>query len=202
MTTASIAQHVQDVQLALGSIDLQMVERVADALYDAFSRHRRVFLFGNGASAALASHMAGDLGKNTAAGLGQGPAAPAGPRLRVISLSDNVAWMTALGNDLSYEDMFLEQLKNHLDPDDVVIGISGSGGSTNVLRALQYARTHGATTVLMTGTQPQAELARPFVTLLLQAPSADIDTIEAVHVALHHALTRAVASRAAQAAHT
>ncbi|GGK35667.1 hypothetical protein GCM10008955_31980 [Deinococcus malanensis] len=193
--TLSATRHFQDIQRALATMDASAVERAATLIHGALVDRRAVYLFGNGASAALASHMAGDPGKNTSIDLGQGPGVSAAPRLRVLSLSDNVPWMTALGNDVSYDDGFLEQLKNHLVQGDVAIGISGSGGSVNILRALKFACASGASTIMLTGTDPKSALARPYTDLMLQAPSADIDVIEAVHVAVHHAITRAVAAR-------
>ena len=189
------AEYFRLVRDALERVDTAAVEAAVDALEAAYDEGRRVFVFGNGASAALASHMACDLGKITSSNLGAGPAAPAGRRLRILSLNDNAAWMTALGNDVAYRDVFLEQLKNHMDAGDVVVGISGSGGSENVLRALEYARAHGATTIGLTGAQPKAALIRESCDVLLAAPLEMMEMIEDAHVAFHHAITRALVAR-------
>lgn len=141
---------------------------------------------GNDASAALASHMACDLGKGTATDLALGPEAVARPRLRIMSRNENVALMTAYSNDLNYQDVFVEQLKNFLRPADVVIGISGSGGSPNVLRAMNFARAAGATTIGLTGSQSSAYKLIRFCDLLLQARLQLMEQIEDLHVIVHH----------------
>src|SRR5437588_10211177 len=121
------------------------IERIADVLYEAYREDRRVFLFGNGGSAALASHLACDLGKGTCL------AGARERRFRVLALTDNIPLITAWANDTSYEQIFAEQLCNFIQPGDVAFGISGSGSSPNVLLALQVARELGATTIGLTG---------------------------------------------------
>src|SRR5882672_3051253 len=104
------------------------IDGVAEVLMEAYENARMIFLFGNGGSAALASHLACDLGKGTVNGSGK--------RFRVLSLTDNVPLMTAWANDVHYEDIFAQQLENYLRPGDVAFAISGSGNSPNVLKAL------------------------------------------------------------------
>ncbi len=120
--------HLQDV---LERLKLEDVRQSIDIIMDAYHADKQIFVIGNGGSASTASHLACDLGKGTSV---------AGkPRFRVISLTDNVATMTAWSNDVAYEDVFVEQLKNLVNPGDVVIGISASGNSENVIRAMQHA---------------------------------------------------------------
>src|SRR5215207_8522054 len=114
-----------------------------DAIRDVRDRDAQVFVVGNGGSAATASHFAVDLGK--------GASLDAERRFRVLSLTDNVPWITALGNDLSYEDVFVEQLKNFARPGDLLLAISGSGNSENVLRAVRYANSIGCRTIGLAG---------------------------------------------------
>jgi D-sedoheptulose 7-phosphate isomerase len=116
-------------------------------------------------------------------------------RLSIMSLNDNAAWMTALGNDVAYEDVFLEQLKNHLKPGDVVLAISGSGGSPNVLRALDYARALGATVLGFTGRQAKADEMRRRCDVCVQAPATMMEQIEDLHVVYHHVVTRMLYER-------
>lgn len=122
---------------------LPFFKRVADILLEARENGNMVFIMGNGGSAATASHFVCDLAKGTIV--------PGQKRFKAHSLSDNVPVMMAWGNDSSYEDIFVEQLKNLMEPGDVVIGISGSGNSENVLRAVQYANEKGNTTIGLTG---------------------------------------------------
>ena len=104
---------------------------------------RQVFLCGNGGSAALASHLAVDLGKGCSRNRDQ--------RFKVLSLTDNVPWMTALANDISYDDVFVEQLRNYAKKGDLLLAISGSGNSKNVLKALTYANQTGCETIGISG---------------------------------------------------
>jgi D-sedoheptulose 7-phosphate isomerase len=189
--------YTDQVQTAIASIDLATIERIVDVLDDAFRQGRQVFMMGNGASAALAAHMACDLGKGTAIDVGQGTADSGMARLRVVSLVDNMALLTALSNDVSYEDVFVEQLKNLLNAGDVVIGISGSGGSPNVLRAMQYARSRGATTVGLTGSQPSSRSLCAVSDIVVQVPLTIMEQIEDVHVIIHHMISTALRERMA-----
>lgn len=189
------ASYLASVTGCLGRMDPAPVDAIADRLFDAYRSGRRVFVFGNGASAALASHMAADLAKGTATDLGTGPGAAAKPRLKVVSLADNLALLTAVGNDLAYEDVFLEPLKDLLEPGDVVLGISGSGTSPNVLRALQYARSAGAVTLGLTGARPSGERMAALCDVCLRASSELMETIEDLHVVAHHAIALALRDR-------
>lgn len=165
------------------------LERMASIIAEACLAGGTVYVFGNGACAALAAHMATDLSKGTAMGLGDlGKTVPR-PRLRVISLSDNTALLTAYGNDMGYEHVYAEQLKVLLKPGDVVIALSGSGGSPNVLRALEYAATMDVRRLGMTGCQDSAVELVSRCEIAVQAPSAVMEHIEDWHVIYHHVLT-------------
>lgn len=178
--------YLSQVQASLQAVDTVKVEMVVDALFDAFLRNATIFTIGNGASAALASHLACDLGKGTATDLATGPDTIARRRMRVISLTDNNALMTAYGNDIDYDDVFLEQLKGILDHGDVVLAISGSGGSGNILRALEYSRRAGATNLGLTGMQQSAERMLALCSVCVQSPSAMMEQIEDIHVIIGH----------------
>ena len=132
--------HLQDV---LERLTLTDVRDTIDTVMEAYRAEKQIFVIGNGGSASTASHLACDLGKGTST--------PGKPRFRVMSLTDNVATMTAWSNDVSYEDVFVEQLKNFVSPGDVVLGISASGNSENVLRAMQYAADIGCKTIGWSG---------------------------------------------------
>lgn len=138
-------EYVARLRGMLEEISPGQVARAAEMLQEARRRGSRIYIFGNGGSAVTASHFAVDLAKGTAA------PNPETPRFRAISLSENIAVLTAVGNDYSYEEIFEEQLRGVVEPGDVAIGISASGNSPNVLRAVQYAREHGASTLGLVG---------------------------------------------------
>jgi D-sedoheptulose 7-phosphate isomerase len=180
--------YVAEVQASLGQTEYAAIHRVVEILKAAFAEGRQVFTFGNGASAALASHMATDAGKLLIAKDGTGGS----KRLRILSLNDNTAWLTAVGNDIGYDDLFAEQLANYLRPGDVVIGISGSGGSPNVMRALEFAKSRGATLVGYTSARGSAEKMAALCDVCLRAPLEMMEQIEDLHVIYHHIIVRCV----------
>ncbi|RWH78066.1 SIS domain-containing protein [Mesorhizobium sp.] len=180
--------YVNAVQDALGRTDFAAVSRTIEVVETAFREERQIFAFGNGASAALASHMATDAGKLLIADDGLGGR----KRLRIQSLNDNCAWLTAIGNDIGYDNLFTEQLANFLRPKDIVIGISGSGSSPNVLRALEYAKSRGATLIGFTSARPSAETMAGLCDICLRAPLDMMEQIEDIHVIYHHIIVRSV----------
>ena len=135
--------YLRTQKAALDSIPLDAVARLIETLKAALKEDRQIFVFGNGGSAANASHFATDLGK--------GASDKVGKRFRVVSLNDNVSWMTALGNDYSYADIFSGQLKNYGRAGDIAMGISVSGNSPNCVKAMEWARDHGLQTVALVG---------------------------------------------------
>lgn len=126
-----IRKYISHLQEVLTQLNIEDVRESIDVIMDAYKNNKQIFVIGNGGSASTASHVACDLGKGTSI--------PNKPRFKVISLTDNVATMTAWSNDVSYDDVFIEQLKNLVNTGDVVIGISASGNSENVIRAMKYA---------------------------------------------------------------
>jgi D-sedoheptulose 7-phosphate isomerase len=169
--------------------------RMADVLWETCVSGGTVYVLGNGACAALAAHMATDLSKGTAVDVGASAHAPAASRLRVVSLSDNTALLTALGNDVGYEWVFAEQLRTLLRPGDVVLAASGSGGSPNVLRALEYAAAVGVVRLGLTGQQATAGELVSRCEVAVQAPSNRMEQIEDWHVIYHHVLTVVLRAR-------
>ena len=196
-----IDQYLRQVSTAVDELDRDQIHRVAELLMLAWRTGASVYTLGNGGSAALASHMACDLAKNTSPDLGTGPGEKGGQRLRVTSLTDNSALMSALGNDIDYADIFVEQLKPVLGPSDIVLGISGSGTSPNVLRALQYARTVGATTIGFTGSRASAAPMLELSDVPVTAPVEIMEQIEDLHVVINHVLAVHLRSLIAAAVH-
>lgn len=138
-----ISEYLRAQKAALDSIPPEAVAEVVEKLRIAWKEDRQVFVFGNGGSAANASHFATDLGKGSSDKLGK--------RFRVLSLNDNVSWMTAIGNDYSYDDVFLRQLQNYGKSGDLVLVLSVSGNSPNCVKALDWAKQNGLRTVALVG---------------------------------------------------
>ena len=143
MSLEFIRGYLAELDSTLRALPQGQVADLIDAIRDVRDRDAQIFVVGNGGSAATASHFAVDLGKGASLG--------AERRFRVLSLTDNVPWITALGNDLSYADVFVEQLKNYARPGDLLLAFSGSGNSENVLRAVRYANSIGCRTIGLAG---------------------------------------------------
>jgi D-sedoheptulose 7-phosphate isomerase len=141
--------YVTRLQAELDRLDRTEVTGLADSIYEAWENRKTVFIFGNGGSACLASHLAEDLGKGCLREADLKDETK--QRLRVLSLTDNVGWLTAVGNDCGYDQIFVQQLMNYGQPGDLAIGISGSGNSPNVLSAIDWANRHQLNTFGMTG---------------------------------------------------
>src|SRR5216683_6787881 len=186
-------QYFDELQRVVTGLSHDAVNQIAEALVKANESGRIVYLFGNGGSAALASHLACDLGKGTAYCDG-------GKRFRVLALTDNLAALTAWANDSSYEHIFSEQLRNFVQPHDVAFAISGSGNSKNVLNALRVAREAGATTVGISGFQG-GEM-KSLCDLCVIVPSNNMQIIEDLHLSMAHAIFRIVYSRMSRRPHT
>lgn len=138
-----ITNYLAEQKAALDSIPAKAVEELIFKLQHALEDDRQIFVFGNGGSAANASHFATDLGK--------GASDKVGRRFRVLCLNDNVSWMTALGNDYAYEDVFVRQLMNFGRPGDVVLALGVSGSSPNVVKAVAWAKNNGLQTIALVG---------------------------------------------------
>jgi D-sedoheptulose 7-phosphate isomerase len=180
-----VARYLDEIEAAVRLIDRSAVRRVVDVLFAAWQRGGTTFVIGNGGSAATASHMMNDLLKCT---LVEGQ-----PRFRAIALTDNVPSMTAFANDISYDEIFSEQLRSLLRPDDVVIALSGSGNSPNVLRAIAFANEAGATTVGLCG-DTGGKLAL-LASVAVCIPAARIGQQEDGHLILNHAIALAIHER-------
>jgi D-sedoheptulose 7-phosphate isomerase len=138
-----IERYREQQNAATNSIPTEAVQRLIERFRAALAEDRQVFVFGNGGSASNASHFATDLGKGSSDKIGR--------RFRVLCLNDNVSWMTALGNDYAYEDVFVRQLQNYGRAGDIVLTMSVSGSSPNVVKAVQWAREHGLYAVALVG---------------------------------------------------
>ena len=175
-TSASIEDYLASVRQTLTELSKAEIQRLVDLILAARAADKQIFVFGNGGSAATASHFACDLGKGTIA---EGKR-----RFRVISLCDQIPMVTAWANDADYADIFVEQLRNLLNQGDLVIGISSSGNSPNVLKALEYAKQRQANTLALTGFQ--GGQVKRIVDECLIVPSSLVQIIEDIHLILGH----------------
>jgi D-sedoheptulose 7-phosphate isomerase len=173
----NFAQTYQsDCLQTIQSIDVTKVEQVIDLFKDARANNRQIFICGNGGSASTASHFVCDMVKGAS---WQRP-----QRFRIMALTDSLPTITAYSNDVSYDVIFLEQLKNFARPDDLVMGISGSGNSPNVLRAIEYANSIGCKTVALTG-RDGGQLA-PMAQVNVHVPNPHMGRIEDAHMIICH----------------
>ncbi len=138
-----LRNYVAAQHKALDSVSIAEIERLAQSVRSAWLHDAQIFVIGNGGSAANASDFATDLGKGASDRLPR--------RMRVLSLTDNVAWLTALGNDYSFDDAFVRQLENYARKGDLLIAASVSGSSPNLVRAFEWANAHGLETAAIVG---------------------------------------------------
>jgi D-sedoheptulose 7-phosphate isomerase len=155
----------------------------------ALKEDRQIFVFGNGGSAANGSHFATDLGKGSSDKVGR--------RFRILSLNDNVSWLTALGNDYSYEDVYVRQLMNYGRPGDVVLTMSVSGSSPNLVKAVKWAVNNGLHTIALVGGKrgPLADLAHEVIVI----NSEHYGRVEDAHMGICHMLCYAFMENPAMA---
>jgi len=185
MTDGLFLDYCHGLNKALEGIPASAVGKFTELLAQACREGRQIFVMGNGGSGSTASHAACDLNKGVSYGRTS--------RFRVICLNDNLPMLMAYANDVSYEEVFVEPLKNFLRPDDLVIGISGSGNSRNVLKAIEYANQQGAVTVGLCGFDggKLATLAR----LPLVVPVHDMQKVEDAHFIIFHVAMQALCER-------
>ncbi|GAC1435389.1 MAG: SIS domain-containing protein [Chloroflexota bacterium] len=177
--SSGLTPYLTDLSALLGEVCRLNTAPVHLAVLQAYQRDAQIFIAGNGGSAATASHLACDLSKNTHT--------PGRRRVRAHALTDNMATVTAWANDDGYHNIFAEQLAGVIKADDLLIAISGSGNSANVLAAVACASAAGAHTLALTGCG--GGRVRSMVDYALVVPSDRMELIEDVHMAVCHALT-------------
>jgi D-sedoheptulose 7-phosphate isomerase len=178
-------EYFASLQEVFAHLDYSVIDRMTDAIWENYDRDCALYVFGNGRSAALASHFACDIGKGTVA--------PSRKRLRTVALTDNVPLITALANDLAYKDIFSEQLTGLAQKGDTVLAISGSGNSPNVVQGLEEARKLGLRTLVLTGFS--GGRVKSLADLCLVVPSENMQHIEDAHLCATHAIFRAIRQR-------
>jgi D-sedoheptulose 7-phosphate isomerase len=176
MTASFPELYKADVLKAIETIELEKVGQAIDILKRARDEDRRIFVCGNGGSASTASHFVCDMVK--------GASFHRDKRFRIMALTDSLPTITAYANDVCYDCVFVEQLKNFAEPGDVVVAISGSGNSPNVLQAMEYANSIGCRTIALSG-RNGGKLG-PMAQLNLQASNPHMGRIEDVHMIVMH----------------
>lgn len=178
-----VSGYFRELTQIFGKISTKDITAITDIIYKAYANERTIFILGNGGSAATASHFACDLGKGTLSRVYDQNE----KRFKVVSLTDNVATISAYANDLSFDDIFVQQLRNLIHKGDVVIAITGSGNSKNVIKAVKYARECGAITVGMLGFD--GGRVKKLLDKYVIVPTDHYGRIEDVHVILEHLIT-------------
>lgn len=178
-------QYIDLVKSTLDALDPKALEALVEAFHTTYEKGGNIYTMGNGGSGASASHAAGDFLKGASYGLDK--------RFKMICLNDNLPSMMAIANDIGWESIFVEPLKNFLSEDDLVIGISGSGNSKNVVNALEYANAKGATTVAMSGFK--GGKISQIANINVHAPVMDMEVTEDVHMVIFNIVKKQMMAR-------
>jgi len=175
--TCGIKNYIEAESRVLNALDVNAINEAMNLIMETRDRGADVYVFGNGGSASTASHYAGDFNKGLSESLG-------GDKFRFHCLSDNIPTMMAIANDYCYEDIFIRQLEGKLRPGDVVIGISGSGNSENVVRAIDFAKRIGAKSIGVTGYS--GGKVKNMTDISLHAEINDMQIAEDIHMVFNH----------------
>lgn len=173
-------QYTNKLKKALDTLPRKEFEQVVNTVIEAYEKGRQIFVMGNGGSGATASHFVCDINKFACLGSNM--------RFKAFCLNDNIPTMLAYANDVSYEDIFSEQLKNFLNPGDVVIGISASGNSKNIIKAIEYANSKNSKTIGLTGSN--GGMLAKLVHIAIRVPEDNMQRIEDVHLILAHIIAQ------------
>jgi D-sedoheptulose 7-phosphate isomerase len=184
----NVQTYLDRLRTAVDALPRDRLGQLGELLYGAYRNEKQVFTLGNGGSASTASHMAADIAKNTIG--------PNMRRFRVLSLNDNTAMLTALANDLGYEHVFREQLQNLIRPGDLLIAISASGNSPNVLNAIRYAQAQCAQVAGILGFGGGE--ASQLVDVPIVVPSDHYGVVEDAHLIINHIIVDYFKSRLAE----
>jgi D-sedoheptulose 7-phosphate isomerase len=178
MMQGHVDRYLDRLRVAMDGLARERLSQLGEILFRAYRNDKQVLVIGNGGSSSTASHMAADLAKNTIG--------PNMRRFRIMSLNDNAAIVTALANDLGYENVFSEQLTSLVGAGDVLIAVSASGNSPNILNAMRYARSRSAEVVGLLGFDGGQAVA--LADLAIIVPSNDYGVVEDLHLVINHIL--------------
>ncbi|MGQ9631584.1 MAG: D-sedoheptulose-7-phosphate isomerase [bacterium] len=185
-TQSEIKKYISIIREIYANLPFDKIQRAAEILLKAYDDGKRVFTMGNGGHGNTASHFINDLCHYVVRADDKSTTV-VGKKFKAICLNDSVSLLTAVGNDMGYEHIFSEQLDGWVEEGDVVMGISGSGNSRNILNAFQVASRNKATTICLTGFD--GGKAKDVADLCIIVPSREILPIEDVHLSITHILT-------------
>lgn len=180
-----LSNYITVLQQTMNRLPRELIAEVIDTLHNARMTGRQIFIMGNGGSASTATHFVCDLAKNTRRS--------SLPHFRVIGLTDNMAIFSAYANDEGYEQVFSQQLANLVNPNDIVIGISASGNSANVLNGIDEAKKHQAMTIAFTGFN--GGRLGPMADIHIHVDSNIIEHVEDIHLMLEHMIVKTLKDR-------
>ena len=183
-----IGRYLKELTDVIGRLDLDQIDSAMKALMEAYEKEGRVYIFGNGGSAATASHFVCDFNKGVSVNLEK--------KFNFVCLNDNVPTVMAIANDCGYENVFLLQLKNKLKKNDVIIAISGSGNSENVIKAVEYAKEKGNKIITLTGYDGGRLLK--LADHPIHVNMNDMQKVEDVHMILDHLMSQVIAGSLGQ----
>lgn len=184
-TQQTIDWYLNLVKETIDALDHQQIEQAIEAYMEIYEKQGTIYIFGNGGSAASATHACGDILKGASFGLKK--------RFKVMSLVDNLPALMAIANDISYNDIFIEQLKNFMQPGDLVIGISGSGNSENVVKAMQYAKDNGIKTIAFCGYK--GGKISEISDIIIHSKALDMEVAEDIHMIVFNVIKKEVMRR-------
>lgn len=184
-TQSTIENYLSLVKDTIDHLDRTQIEKTVDAFMRVYDAGKTIYIFGNGGSAASATHACGDLVKGASYGLEK--------RFRVMSLVDNLPALMAIANDVSYDDIFIEQLKNFIQPGDLVVGISGSGNSVNVVKAMDYAKSKGVQTIAFCGYK--GGKIKEIADISVHSVAMDMEVAEDIHMIVFNVIKKEVMRR-------
>jgi len=177
--------YIQLLKKTLDELDPAQVDKAIDAFLKVHKEQGTIYIFGNGGSGASASHATGDFLKGASFGLDK--------RFKVICLNDNIPSLMAIANDISWDAIFVEQLKNFLQPNDLVIGISGSGNSKNVVAAMEYAKENKVTTIAFCGFK--GGRIKELADVNIHSTAMDMEIAEDVHMIVFNIIKKEMIAR-------
>ena len=177
--------YIKMLSETLAAVDIGQLAQVAEVLYKAFEEDKQIFTMGNGGHANTAAHMINDIAKHTTSSDDKDKFVT-DKRFRTMCLNDSISFVTGIANDVGFDFIYSEQLINWCNPGDVVIGISGSGNSPNVLNAFEAAKKRDATTICFSG--KSGGKAKEVADICIVVPSSKMVQIEDVHLVINHAI--------------
>jgi D-sedoheptulose 7-phosphate isomerase len=175
-----IANYFEELKETIDKLDKEQINTVINKLLQVRERGGMIYIFGNGGSASTASHFVNDFNKGVSEDLEK--------RFKFICLNDNISTVLAVANDISYDEVFRFQLKNYLESRDIVIGISGSGNSKNIVNAIEYAKSKNVETISLVGYN--GGILKEISDYVIHVPINDMQKVEDLHMVLDHLMMK------------